>query len=698
MPSLSQPFRLAVLPKIASLSNYSLQTDYLQVAPDTFTYDTNKVTLGISGSGISQYIINPTPKLLFNIAIPSTNNVTASNISHYIEEVENANSTVTTDKSDLVDKDNMESTEEVSVAENTDVTKRSVELWAYGLVANKSNTLNISVKTTGLDEFSTTPGEIIRKKTIKVDSKVVNIKIFKEFKTIVVVLKNGLVKLFDFDLNLKSSLDIAYNDVQFVQHFTESKQNFLLILSNIDEEKSSVCFKLYQLRLDSDSNQVSELSFSILQDFDLSKSKLSYQFGKLYRLTGSELFVYSLPQCQLLQNISLAEIFPNTIDVSSIKPVANNRLVLAINNVVYLIDTLHRSILAEREFTHVKTFQLLQSATIGDSNITQRTIAIGVSTKSGPTSASALELINIEVGSGTLKDSLGKGVSKKLSEGSHSDLKPLFDENDEKSLIGTPVHDISNVKSFNFNKILADLKSSDTISDFDKTFFESLEIKENHYTENDRFISDQDFIANTIDLIFKKFDTEFPKAFTFLLTHPLFPIKLTVGLLDKLKDHPRLFKQAIVTCPNLPLSELLFQLFTVKNGELTLDISLRVLQDYSRNDVKQEIKKLDNVDIENFIEFIITPTTEEIQTNTPQLFQLLSLVLDSIGLFALKGPLLERLSNYINEQVTIAERSSELWHLLDTSTTPRPFKNAYLKSVIGNKETLSVYSVDYLDI
>lgn len=79
MPSLSQPFRLATLPKIASLSNFSLQADYVQVADGTFNESTNNITLGISGSSISQYIINPTPKLTFDYPIPSTNIITACN-------------------------------------------------------------------------------------------------------------------------------------------------------------------------------------------------------------------------------------------------------------------------------------------------------------------------------------------------------------------------------------------------------------------------------------------------------------------------------------------------------------------------------------------------------------------------------------------------------------------------------------------
>ena len=100
-----RPFRLSALPKIPSLNNYANQTDYLQVV-DNLSPSANKVNIGISGSSISQYLINPTPKLVFNLPIPSTNIVTACDV--------------------------------VEDAANT-------EVWCYGLEARKVSHLHLSL-------------------------------------------------------------------------------------------------------------------------------------------------------------------------------------------------------------------------------------------------------------------------------------------------------------------------------------------------------------------------------------------------------------------------------------------------------------------------------------------------------------------------------------------------------------------------
>lgn len=676
MPNVSPPFKLSSLPKISSLSDPKIQTSHLKVASESFYQGTDRVTVGISGSGISQYIINPTPKLLFNIPIPSTNNITACNVGY------------------LKDGD------------------KNIEMWAYGLTVAKSNTLNVSRKISNAsdnkaDSASSLDGEISQSISLKVDDIIVDIKVFPKQKQIISVLKNGSIQFYDFELKLLHSFNINYSEIQFVQYFTENKQDFLLLLSDVNEGESSTCFKLYQLYSQNDeskenvanSNQIKELSSTIVQGFVLSESKVFYQFGKLYRLDQEhQLHIYSLPKFQLLQTISLSDIFTNgSNDIITVKPVAQNRIVLCVNDVIYLLDTLYKSILDKRELSHVKTFQLLESAPIYSNSTDNRTLLIGVSTEGSSNSAS-LEIINIEVGSGSLKDSLGKGFTKqtKKTNKKQNQLKPLFSEDDK----DCPVKSKEGIMEFNYDSILKELKSANNVKKFDDVFFNKLNIKNDHYTENDRFISDQlTFFSDVLDLIFKNYKSGYPRALTFLLTHPLFPIKRTTGLLSELKEDPRLFKQAVVTCPNLPLNELLFELFTINNSELTLDISLRVLQDYSKEDIKQEIKVLNKVDIENFINFVINPSSEEVQMHGTELFELLSLVLDSMGLFALEGELLERVSQFVDEQVTIAERNTELWYLLEDKKNGHTNSHASnLEAAFADTEALKPYSVEYLEI
>ena len=75
--SISQPFRIATLPKIAQLNNPLNQHALLPTSHnDSNNKTSDYINVGISGSSISQYIINPSPKLIFNYSISSIVNIT----------------------------------------------------------------------------------------------------------------------------------------------------------------------------------------------------------------------------------------------------------------------------------------------------------------------------------------------------------------------------------------------------------------------------------------------------------------------------------------------------------------------------------------------------------------------------------------------------------------------------------------------
>lgn len=649
MPSLSQSFKLAVLPRVASLSNFAFQTNFLQVADD-IEPTSNRITIGISESAISQYVLNPTPKLVLSIPIPSTNIVTACDVARSDEQ----------------------------------------EIWCYALQAGKVYTLNVAIQVSHR-ENGVNSDDVLK---VKVDDQAVGVHVNGKDKTIVAVLRSGLIQFYDFHLKLLHSLDVSYSDVSVTKFFTEGTNDFLFILCSLPENK--VCFKLFELSLPN-YNQVpiKELSSIILEDFSLTTSKICYQSGRLYRLIGHEVLVYALPQCQLVQTVTLPML--QGADVISMKPISSNRILVTADNKIYLLNLTHNSILFQRELTHLKSFQLLKSAVI-DSRVSsslpnQKTFVIGVGTKHGKNPTSSLEIVNVDVGTGTLKDSLGKGFTVS-NEPISQVLKPLFSDDDNEA-----EDEDNKFEHFDFNQIYQHLeRNKQSISSFDRIFLRELNIKREHYTELDRFICDRQFLSNVVHLILQNFQEEYPKALTFLLTHPLFPVDCTPKLLSRLREHPRLFKQAIVTCPNLPLQELLSELFSIENGELSLDISLRILQDYTADMIKQEVRKLNKIDVQNFIEFVISSNDENAIRSSHQLFQLLSLILDSIGLFALDGVLLDRLADYIQERVAIAERNSKLCHLLDDKQNSRGFAKSGAGSVGSAREAIPKYTVEYLDL
>ena len=88
------------------------------------------------------------------------------------------------------------------------------------------------------------------------------------------------------------------------------------------------------------------------------------------------------------------------------------------------------------------------------------------------------------------------------------------------------------------------------------------------------------------------------------------------------------------------------------------------------------------------------------------MFQLVSLVIDSIGLFALDEDLLNKLSDYVNNMISIIEQNTELWYLLDSKMEPitknkngNHFNNSAVHIKQKNaKKVMPPYTVEYIDI
>lgn len=649
MAYVSQPFRVAVLPRLAQLSTFTTQRHAIKVS-STLDARANHVTVGISGSNVGQYVINPVPRLVFDLAIPSTSVVTA------LDDFKN-------------------STLEHSAER---------EFLCYGL---KSNEKHFSLHWVAC-------GNENDRVSVKVDAEPVDIKIYRR-DLVQVIYADGEIEFYGPELKLIKHSKLAYDKVAFTEHFVENGHNYTIVLFDLEDDK--VCLLVLEL-IEDDANY-KELSSTVMESFDLKRSLICYEFGKLYKLVDNAIQVFQLPHFQLVQTINLpfVPVDTKTECYLSLKPVTNNRVILTVNNKIYLLDLFHSAILSERTLIHVKTFQIIKASVIDASLVGEsfenKTIALGVSTKHGDNPVAALEIINIDIGTNNLKDSIGKGF-KKTTEGTANKIQPLFE--DESNIEKIPKFDYLSIYA-NLSKRIEDSKA------FDEYFFESLKLQNAFYTEQDRFVYNSDFFVKVIELTLNniQIDREYTRTLTYLLTHPLFPIKMTKGLLEKLRNYPQLFKQAVVTCPNLPLSELLEELFAITNNELSLDISLRALQDYTKDAIKRELKTMSKIDIQTFIEFVLNfeEINKENNKSIVQLFQFLCLVLDSVGLFSLNGALLERLSTFVEEKISIAQRNAELWFLLDSKTSDRELNSNTLEDdKIDSHNSNSLHIVEYLDI
>ncbi|KAH3900920.1 Utp8p SCDLUD_002380 [Saccharomycodes ludwigii] len=698
--SISQSFRIAALPKIASLNNFSKQTTYLQLTESSpVTEKSNFINIGISGSSLSQFIINPTPKLVFNHSIPSTNTVTAFDVL----EIE--------DQPEHVD-------EQTDGTINSNVSAR--EYWVYGLLANnKVSTLNFFTRT--LNNNSTSDGvepdssnnTTTKVTTLKVDSKIVDLKILNKNSTIIlIVFDNGLIQLRDLK-NIQKivySIDTLYECFNYSAFFVENDKTYLFTLSRLKPEKNNssntgIVYKLFNI--DCTHHTIIELNTIVIEDFNIIEeiNKKFYNNGKYYQLNSSDkaIEIYQLPNFQFKAKIDVSNIFLDIYQGSnqeegkqeditkkiSFKPVASSRCLLTVKNEIFLLDLQHQTLLTKRELSgNIETFQILQAGVISGSSKSSdsNTIALGVSTKHGSNPSSYLDIVNINVGNGSLRESLGKSFSLKRKESCGdkfaSLMCPLFQDTNGKDEKDSVLVD--------FNKALKALGNlTNDPSKFDETFFQVLKINQNGYymEDTDRFINNPKFISELVDTVLNSFIAKkiSTKSFTYLLTHPYFPRTKTIGLLDRLRFDSRLFKQCIVTCPGLKLDELLEELFTIKNDELLLDLSLRILQDFSKDEIIKSIKQVSRVTITNFLEFIIkrTDSTAEEEEEEeedddvdiskdklkamPQLLQFLSLCLDSFDIFQLELSFLLKLNKFITEEISLVETNNDLLNLLSNN-------------------------------
>ena len=485
-------------------------------------------------------------------------------------------------------------------------------------------------------------------------------------------------------------------------------------------------------------------------DFVAVNSEFKVFKGKLYRydVRHSLFEIYNIVTLEDVHSLKIP--FVKRGDIVTFSPIEDMKVILTRNNVAFLLDLSLGSVIATTTFEHLKWFRVLEGV--------ESTLAIGLSctVSSGELK---LEILNLELDTtgSTLKSALGRGLANYVPDNLSNriqnlrlSLKPLLVTNDNNAAEGESEGNnvATNVgvnegnppeveirknllpETFDYNKILKKLKNKvNNVESFDLCFFDSLNIKNDYYTENDRAIINQDFLRDVIDLILQSFtfneNEPYPRAMTYLLTHPFFPRDKAKNLLVTLRGNPHLYKQAVVTCPNIPLEELLTELFSIENNELSLDISLRVLEDFTRDEIREKLKLLPTVDVERFIEFIIqtdkdynqdltadNTTDEHGNSNivakisddpraSTYVFELLSLVIDSVGLLALEGELLKDLTDFINKKVDVAAKNSELYHMLEYRTSIKSDNlvnpSSKLKKHKG-KRVIPPYTVEYLNV
>lgn len=693
---ISQPFRITTLPKINQLNNPLHQQALL---PTSHNDSTNKssdyINVGISGSSINQYIINPSPKLIFNHSISSIVNIT--NLDTFVYK-------------------------------NTKEEDEDIELWVYStnMANSKNNMLNFFIRSKNLMNESNS--NIISKSSLSLENEVVNLRIINK-NHVLVALNSGKVRLYkvyphrkvesdeEVLFKLINEYDSKYDNMNYTHIYSQNGKVHvfaLLKISNMDTENTG-CLKLLEVSQD---YKIIENQSVIIDRINLNESKAQQFFNnfnnqyvhldsinkclKVYKLNPSDLILKFVEQIDVPKFIS-AEVDPKT---TSIQSVAENRIILNTDNEVYLLDLVHKSLLANRTVSSnsIKTFQLLKTWYVEDDGLLKdnNTLLLGVSTK--PTSKfSYLEMMNVNVGEGNLKDSLGKSFLNKKEESGNDNKWGLIYKSINK---GQSDLDLNSI----FNELSTNIKNMSS-QEFDRDFFKLLKLdsSKGYYDESsDRFLNSQHFITQMNEMLLTNYINKeiVNESFIYLLTHPLY--QYTDNLLAKLQFDFRLYKQCILTCPFIPIEDLMSDLFQINNIELLFNLTCRIFNDYNKAEIKQSIKKLNKFNVKNFIEFIINYNNYNIEKfnikeSMPKMIEFLNLIIDSIGYFQLDLITLKKMNKFIVKNIKIIKSNNDILNLLIENKTYGNngginYNLTKKKNQKALKEKNMKFTVDYIEI
>ncbi|GME82480.1 unnamed protein product [Ambrosiozyma monospora] len=318
--------------------------------------------------------------------------------------------------------------------------------------------------------------------------------------------------------------------------------------------------------------------------------------------------------------------------------VANNRILISKGSTVALIDLKFKALLGSLDFyaksklpgsvKPPRVATLLKCPVVaGNSMRSRKTFAL-VLLSNAKDNINAIEHVSIDTGLGRLRDAIGKGLQ------SGAKTTPQFVG--MPSLITTAEYQDSTTETAELlkrSKVASDetvkffeeakqLKAKKKVQEFDDKVVAFFKNEKNNTSSNDTTgkneshqqqfqvfevekdrVLDPKFVTEIVSLVVDStdgphhnlsiYDFFLPeKAFTYLLTHPLFPSQFASGLLSALADYPRLLRQAIVTCPQIPCIDLIEQLSVTDNEDIFKDVITRLVEEFSNDKITQTTFKL----------------------------------------------------------------------------------------------------------
>lgn len=648
--SISDAFVVTNLPRLSPKSDVGKMCKTSEIIDSS----SNDFDLSISGSFLSTFITRPSPKMIWSNALSPQTTVNSmdsfdfSNLELSIgDEIQNKKIFVIglternkhkmrlisygeKDQEDNVNKGNLSNEED----ENQSIS-----------VANEEDRTSSE-----LDHF-----KVVNEKTLNVESCLINVKFSKNGEFIYTFHENGNISLWKFSLDdenttpvytfknnsLKRGSKIIFNKfIQPEQLNIDSNGNKVeKLLLSVEKSRRGLCLHLFSLK----ANEILEI-FNKDLNLEINEEEpvqLHFEFdpsGKLIVLnsTNSLLTTISLPNVDQVKSFSIDGIFshePTNAPVS-IMPASTNRILITKGSTIALVDIKFEALLSlldlyprSKEFGSVKPPReatLLNVPIVaGNTQRSKITFAL-VILKNTKENLAQIHHVSVDTGLGKLSDVLGKAIPQPQTKSNLKNIKENFiafpayihkqefcDSNKESENLNSRVNKKSDELSNAFKK-LQSLKLSGNIDKLERSLIAFLKYQnvdsklENpnefkvYEAENDRLV-DPKFFSMSTQLLFDFNEqhqlllnpNQIPEiGLTYVLTHPLFPSKLTPGLLKVLSISPRLLRQAIVTCVSIPCCDLIEQLSIVENDEIFKDILGRMSDDFSPEEITEETIKL----------------------------------------------------------------------------------------------------------
>ena len=707
LPSFTNQFPVAVLPRVGDVDLNERVAFPPLTALASSSDDLTVVDFAVSKSMIASYLIKPSPKLLWSYALrPSA----------IVESIDVLDQNADGKKYYLV-----------GITERRNYQILLVE-------ADVGTTADGNVNITTSKEYTLT----------KTDDRILLVK-FLSLQKILVSYASGTVEIISFDSEkvedaLQSSTKIESKRREHVIYstmVTDLEGTLLLTVSKPTSSKTTLIYKLISITFDT-TQSLAEVQ-NIQKEFKLDSCSFAYNAGILYQYHDARIEAISIVNfTNTKHTLALDSIIEPNFAVSLRAP-APDRVLLANGDKLYLINVKYGALLSEYKSVSSSSNPVADIVSIcqvisvkGQSQNTLNTTAFYLNLKNKDKNL-YLNVVDVNVGQNKLSECLGKALTF-ASGKSLQNPKDLYDEN---SLKTTSHTDANGHSKSELDEVYDSLKEAQEQKDIEQ--WESIlipylknkkswkEIKQKQKqkqqslksrkkdqvyqfkefeVEHDRIVNIE-FVQSLFELIFVTSpslqfkDADFIPEYTlmYLLTSPIFPSSYAQGLIPLFEqvNNKTLMRQAIITCSNIPLQDLVQQFVKESDLDVFTDLIDRIVVNYSISEIttvfNEVVKSYDGaIDIIGLVNKLLA-------VKTYNNWNLIEILININGLFNWTDENIERMESLVDSKIEVLDINAYNVTLVDqVALKKNQIANSSKKQKQKEKQILDVEAMGLLKI